>query len=125
GNDFRKRTFGGDVVFKYKGLALFSEAFFSKRLPEEGAEFETVGVNAEAGFFVVGRKVELAARYAQIDPNRDVSDDRRSEIGGALNYFYNKHSLKWVLDVRRLEDRAKPDGQQKSVEVRSQLQFTF
>ena len=70
---------------------------------------------------------ELAARYSVIDPS-DLArgDDKRTEIGGAFSYYYNKHNLKVQADFRQIEDEAANSGKgTKTKEFRLQTQFIF
>jgi phosphate-selective porin OprO/OprP len=125
GNDVDRTTFGGDVVLKYGGLSLFAEGFAGRRTPETGERFENLGFNVQAGFAFLGRRLELAGRYAQLDPDTDAGSDLRIERGIALSYFYNRHVLKLVTDLRQVEDQARPAGERTRLEARTQLQFTF
>jgi hypothetical protein len=122
GNDLATTTFGGDVVFKYKGLSVFGEYFARDREPETGASFDSNGYNVQVGYFVVRNRVEAALRYAGYDPSDFIPSNDRTEVGGALSCYVNKHNLKVQADFRRLED----DGAgQVSHELRVQTQFVF
>jgi hypothetical protein len=76
----------------------------------------------QAGFFVVGRRLEVAARYAAWDPTDTVPDNDLSEIGGAVNYYIRGHHLKAQGDFRRLRDEGRD---QTAHELRLQVQFVF
>jgi phosphate-selective porin len=75
------------------------------------------GSYVQAGYFAYRpeagkpRGLEVAARWAFVDPDTSVSDDRRRELTGALNWFFSGHSNKLTLDVSRLslEQAAAPD----------------
>jgi len=126
--DSKRTIFAVDGVFKYKGISLFGEAFFRELDPEPAAPgaavttFNSDGYHFQAGYLFGKQTWELAFRYASWDPSDLVSGNDRTEVGGALNYFYNKHNLKVQADFRQLEDKAKDT---KSQEVRVQAQFIF
>jgi phosphate-selective porin OprO/OprP len=121
-----KRTiFGADAVLKYKGLYATAEYFDRKIEPFDGekfgSEFKSNGYFAQAGFRF-NKKWEIAARYSAWDPTDKKDGDDRSEIGGAVSYYDNKHNLKLQVDFRQIEDKAKSA---KDNELRVQTQFIF
>jgi len=124
GDDIDREVYGGDVVFKFKGLSIFAEYFHRVSEPEIAPEFRSDGFNAQIGYFVYKRNVEVALRYATLDLSNlsGVSDDQRHEKGAALNWFMNRHFLKLGADYRRLENdlTGLTDDQ-----ARLQMQFIF
>ncbi len=105
-NDVDREIVGGDVVFKFKGFSFFGEVFEASDDPETGLDKDLSGFNAQAGYFLVRNKFEIAARFAEIDPNSDLDNDEQEERGLALNYFWNKHAHKLQLDYRQIESKA-------------------
>ena len=93
-------------MFKFKGFSLYGEWFDSTNDRDVLSDFDDGGFVAQAGYFVVPRKFELAARFAQIDPNNDRDDDEQEERGVALGYFFNKHAHKLQADYRQVENVA-------------------
>jgi phosphate-selective porin OprO/OprP len=133
--DNKTTTLGGDVVLKYKGASLFAEYFGRDKDPEDNAprsafepqgppppSFGSDGWHLQAGYFIVRDVFEIAARYATWDPTDAVSDNDRTEIGGVLNYFVNKHRIKIQADLRQVEDEALDT---KDMEFRTQFQLVF
>ncbi len=98
---------GGDVVFKYKGFFLFGE-IFDASTERSGAvsDFDHDGWHAQAGYFVIPQKFEVAVRMAELDPNAGVSNNEREERGVVLGYFWNKHAHKLQGDYRQIENKA-------------------
>ncbi|HKY33298.1 MAG TPA: porin [Candidatus Polarisedimenticolia bacterium] len=125
GSQFDREVFGGDVVFKYKGLSLFGEYFRRVNEPENAAaaDFDTAGWHAQAGWFVYKRFVEVAGRYAVIDPS-DIAaaNDHMIERGAALNWYINKHNLKLQSDYRQIENEL---TDRTNDEYRLQAQWIF
>jgi hypothetical protein len=120
--NFNDTTFGGDVVFKYKGFSAYGELFLREREPEQAASFNSNGYIVQSGFFVKRNVFELAFRYASWDPHDEIGDDNQSEIGGVANYYFLKHRFKLQADYRQVEDRVQD---QTAKEFRAQLQFVF
>jgi len=122
GNDIKRKTHGADFVFKYKGLFLFGEYFSADDTPETGRPYTREGFNLQAGYFVIPQTLELALRYAELDPSDLVRHDTRKEKGLALGYFFNKHAHKLQADFRRLSDKATGKD---TDEIRVQYQLIF
>ena len=135
--DLNTTIFGVDLVYKYKGFALFAEFFNRKRTPEavsgsssatsgpaaqSGGAFHSNGYNVEAGYFLKKDKIEIAGRFAEYDPSDRVPSNKRSEKGGVFNYFILKHTLKVVADFRALHDDLVKET---AKELRIQTQFIF
>jgi phosphate-selective porin OprO/OprP len=114
---------GYDVVFKYKGFSLFGEYFDRQNDRNEGfSDFDDDGYNLQAGYFVIPKRLEVALRFAEYDPNAGRGDDVRSETGVALGYYWNKHNHKLQTDFREIEDEARGA---KDKELRVQYQIIF
>jgi phosphate-selective porin OprO/OprP len=131
-NDPKNRTYGADYTFKYKGFASVADANWRHVTPEEGAAFDAKGYLGQVSYAwkapgIAGASFwELAFRYAQRDPSDLVADNDQKEIGGAINYYYNRHIMKVQADFRQLEDEAANSGEgTKNKEFRLQLQFIF
>jgi len=121
-DDLDTRIFGLDAVFKYHGLFLFAEYFARHRTPETSPEFDSNGFHAQAGYFLIRDRLEVAARWAGYDPSDLIPDNDRKEVGGVVNYYFNRHNLKLQADFRQIDD----DGREtKNKELRVQAQVVF
>ena len=61
-----------------------------------------------------------------VDPSDLVGNNDQTEIGGAINYYYNRHIMKVQADFRQLKDEAADSGRgTKNKEFRLQVQFIF
>jgi hypothetical protein len=66
--------------------------------------------------------LEVAARWAGYDPSDLIAGNDRKEVGGVVNYYLNRHNLKFQGDFRRLDD----DGRgTRTKELRLQTQVVF
>ncbi len=136
GNDILRKVVGVDTSFKFKGLSIFAEYFDRTNELEviddvdgdgtlDDDDFGSDGLHAQIGYFIIPKKLEVALRYASIDPNDAVSSDDLTERGIALNWFWNKHNLKLQADYRILEDDAESRESDEEKEARVQVQFIF
>lgn len=134
GDDVDREVFGADASFKYRGLSIFAEGFRRVSEPETSIDFDSEGYHAQIGCFVYKRHVEVALRYAVIDPRDNtidpatglqvatVANDHRFERGAAISWYMNKHPLKLQADWRQIEDEARDRTDD---EARLQMQFIF
>jgi phosphate-selective porin OprO/OprP len=121
-DDLETRILGVDAVFKYRGLFLFAEYFDRHRRAEAGAAFQSNGFHAQAGYFLLRDRFELAGRWAGYDPSDAIPGNDRTEVGGVANYYFNRHNLKLQGDFRKVDD----DSRGISVkEIRIQTQVVF
>ncbi|HSK78384.1 MAG TPA: porin [Thermoanaerobaculia bacterium] len=120
--DVDREILGYDVAFKLKGFSLFAELFDATDDPETGVDRDLQGFHAQAGYFIVPQKFEIAVRLAELDPNSDIDNNEQEERGVAFNYFLNKHAHKLQLDYRQLENKA---TDREDDEVRLQYQIIF
>ena len=121
-DDLDTRIFGLDAVFKYNGPFLFAEYFARHRTPETSPAFDSNGFHAQAGYFLIRDRLEVAARWAGYDPSDLIPDNDRKEAGGVVNYYFNRHNLKLQADFRQIDD----DGREtKNQELRVQAQVVF
>ncbi len=102
-----------ELAFKRRGFSLLSE-YHEKRIEDlfatdpDAARTRLEGGYLQAGYFFheilskVPEELELAARWAFVDPDASRSDDRRHELTLAVNWFFAGHRNKLTLDASRL-----------------------
>jgi phosphate-selective porin OprO/OprP len=118
-----RQTIGADISIKAaRILSIFVEGFQQDRDNPAGVTTEWEGIHAQVGVFVIPTKLEIAGRYAELDPNTDQGDNEREETGIAFNYFWHRHNNKLQFDVRQIENKA---TDLKDKEYRLQYQLIF
>lgn len=108
---------------KYAGLYATGE-YFVKRA-HAGADAD--GFYAQAGYMIAPEAFELAARYAQVDPDAAADDDTRTETTVAANLFFEKagHNLKLTADASLLTDATESGAARDDYRTRVQFQLVF
>ncbi|OVE80645.1 hypothetical protein BVY03_05755, partial [bacterium K02(2017)] len=112
----RTLIYGGEFSLRYKGFSFTAEGYYATFSPNSSEvgkitgtrrNLSSYGVFGQAGYFIIPGMFELAARYEQVDIDRDVinSDDIKAITGG-LNYFVKKnHKYKiqfnFIREIRR------------------------
>lgn len=130
---------GADAIFKYRGFSVLGEYHDRRSKPyanggtgAAGEEYKDKGYLVQASYAFATPEagpagyIEVAGRYAQIDPSDLATRNKRTEIGAAINWYYSRHPFKIQADFRQLEDEAANAGAgTKSNEFRLQTQFIF
>jgi len=105
--------FGADVGFKYKGLSVTGEYYYRyvdsdywwspwNRLTVRGrGTGSPQGGYVQAGYFIIPKKLEVAARLAGV---WGFGDDQCWEEAVGVNYYLKGQALKISADVSRIEE---------------------
>jgi hypothetical protein len=136
-----------DAQFKWRGLSAVGDYFFesrdNKRPTLTQTDFSaagkatatTVGLGTPAGvlhahgflvqvgYFIIPKTIELAGRYALLNPDRP--DNRQEEARGAINWFIFAHNLKLQTDFGAVTQQQKSKGDRSDFEARTQFQLIF
>lgn len=113
---YRIDQLGQDFVFRYRGLYVQQE-FHVKQVRDllEGSARTARGGYVQAGFFpqtVLGflpEPLELAGRYASVDPDIALEEDLVREFTVGANWFFAGHDNKLTADFTRLLDAGGDD----------------
>ncbi len=92
--------FGGETGFKYKGASLQGEFYLRKTNPVAAKNTTDKGYYVQAGYFVLPRHLELAARASQVF--LDGPNNNKGEYSGGINYYFLGHDLKILANYAYL-----------------------
>lgn len=106
-----------DALLKVAGFNAQAGLFFLK----VGDADLDLGFLIQAGYFVVPKTAEFAARFSLI-PDGDVADESLMETRLAFDWYFKGHSFKWMTDAGFLTSTA---AETNDMQVRSQLQLVF
>jgi len=99
-----------EFAFKWRGLSIQHEYHWKEvkddQFPEGAPGYKTnlMGSYAQIGYFphylipVIPKPLEIAFRYAFVDPNISVKNDKLSAYQTAINWFFAGHRNKLTLD---------------------------
>jgi len=100
-NDTETNLINIDANLKYMGWGLHAE-YFNRNNSNNGVG-EPSGFYAQAGYYFMPKKMELAARYGYTDCDNGLAsgtcagNDNINEVSATLNYYFWRHSLKAQL----------------------------
>ena len=105
------QSWGLDAQFKWRGFSLQAEGYWGQAKGQtSAARVYAYGWYAQAGYFILPEKLDLAGRYSYVDYNRSVARGGVSIVSAATSYYFRRNSLKVVLDYSRTH-RQRPGGQ--------------
>jgi len=116
-----------DGALKWRGLSAQAEYMRGSADGEvTGRKINATGMYAQAGYLVIPKRLEMAARCTWYDPREDVTNDLVTQVQGAVSWYFYDHSLKVQGDYTNIHTqkgagRPATDDQQ----VRLQAQVTF
>ncbi len=103
-----------EVRFRWQGFSVNHELHWKqvvdtlKTTNEGSASTDMMGGLLQLGYFphtllqVIPKQLELAGRYAFVDPDTTRNQDMQHEFSGVVNYFFNGHSNKISLQLSHL-----------------------
>jgi hypothetical protein len=107
-----------DAIFKMQGFSVAGAVYLVK----EGNADAQLGFFAQAGYMVLPKALELAARFAHI-ADVEMDDESMHEVLGAISwYFSESHNYKWMIDGGVLHSTA---AETSDAIIRSQIQLVF
>lgn len=128
---YRLNQLMGELAYMYRGLSVQGEYHWKEVDDTINQEITHLkGAYIQSGYFLNGlfkslpRGLELAARYAFVDPNTNRPDDLRQEYTAAMNWYFNGHDNKLTLDVTKLTLETE-DDKLSDRRVRLQWDITF
>jgi phosphate-selective porin OprO and OprP len=128
-----------DVLLKYAGLSILSEAILrnGSRNPGDGVDdmgaaipeapaLDGYGAMLQAGYLLPQSRLEVAARVGVVRPTGDQSVlAEQDELGGGLSYYFAHHAYKLQTDYFLLRKGPDADNKLSAHEFRVQLQSAF
>ncbi len=119
-------SYGFDAAFKWRGLSAQAEYFAGKAEGRNsGRTVRSRGYYGQAGYFLLPKHLEVAARYSFVDPNRSRSRDVQVEVTGGVSYYFEGHNLKVQGDYTNIhiQHAAGQPTDDKQLRVQAQVAF--
>ncbi|WP_295798297.1 porin [Mucilaginibacter sp.] len=114
--DHKRNRTGFDARYVLDGLSLTAEY-------DKGADgiIQKSGWYAQAAYYVIPKKLQLAAKYDTYDPNKSVLTDKSNWYIGGFNYYFND----WTRLTIDYSIRREQVTQIKNDLLNAQLQIVF
>ncbi len=119
---FEYKTVGYDLLFKYHWLTAYGEYFDRILHDRMGARTESKGVNAQLGFLLIPRRLEVFLGRWTFDPAWASPGARLTASGIGAAWYFKGNACKLQADYQRQEDQATP---YRTDVFRVQYQFVF
>lgn len=116
-----------DAAFKWAGFSFQAEYLAGEAKGQTtGRKLKARGLYAQAGCFVLPKRVEIAARYSYLDPRRDAINDHQAEVQGAVSYYFAGHGAKLQADYTNSHTQkgaGKPATDDRQIRLQAQVAF--
>jgi phosphate-selective porin len=87
---------------RFYAMAEYFQQTDEQENPTVGPDIDADGFHAQFGVFVVPKKQELAVRYAQVQPDKDVDEAEQTEMRLVYGYFWKSHNMKLQADIGQI-----------------------
>ncbi|UQA61911.1 hypothetical protein [Polyangium aurulentum] len=102
-------TLGGDITVQWDRLTFLGEGYLRRVYVDGGSVSKGGGLYGQAGFFVVPKHFEVAARVGWMDPDTAKPNDEEHSVEGLLNGYVVGNHLKMGLRYMMLHIDAPND----------------
>ena len=124
GEDIRITSGGLDYQIAWCGFTLQGEYLVGRGEGQTShVEVNSRGYYVETSAMILPR-LGVAVRYSDIDSNRDVQNDRQSEINAAATYYFRRNNVKMLLEYSTLH-RQRPTTPADDHFIRVQVQLAL
>ncbi|HSN99296.1 MAG TPA: hypothetical protein VLS89_13465, partial [Candidatus Nanopelagicales bacterium] len=104
-------TVGADIAVAWGGFTFLTEGYTRLIRPEEGDQKRGFGAYAQAGYFVIPQRLELAARAGWMNPVTSKPDDEERSVEAQVNGYVVGNHLKMGARYQLLHlDAPSADG---------------
>lgn len=110
---------------KWLGATFGAEYYRLNAEADNSTDWDADGYYVQAGYQVIPKTLELAARYSAIeltDANASAEFDK-SETQVGVNYYYNKHNAKITADYTMVKDELAINNDDNIFRLQAQLIF--
>ena len=121
-----------ETAYQYRGFSWQREMHWKTVDDTESGEVvDMKGLYAQAGYFVhvlfpaFPKPLEIALRWAEVDPDTAVAGDLEQETTMVANWFFSGHRNKLTFDFSRLRTMANQSGRRWANRIRLQWDVSF
>jgi len=102
GENVDVKSWGFDGQFKWLGFSAQAEGFIGQAVGQSsGVRLYSYGWYGQAGYFILPEHLDIAARYAYVDYNRNVDASGIATVSAGSSYYFRRNSLKITFDYTR------------------------
>jgi len=123
--DSTQAKMSADVAFFFKGLAVIAEVYYKSAWTEDKDAVNGIGWLAQAGYFLLPKRLEAAARGSMIRLDLDKDDADQYETSLVVNYYIYKTMFKVQAEyaMRLIKDPKKDDLYDHAIRLQALFRF--
>jgi phosphate-selective porin len=125
GDELEWSVWTANLHAKWMGATLGAEYYSLDAEPELGADWDADGYYVQAGYQIIPKTLELAARYSAIESTDNNAFERfdKSETQVGVNYYFAKHNAKLQADYTMVNDDLTKDRDDNIFRLQAQVIF--
>ncbi len=125
GNELDWDVWTLNVLAKWMGATFAAEYYSMNAEPQIGSDWDADGYYVQAGYQIIPKTLELAARHTEIDSTDANASARfdKSETQFGVNYYLSKHYAKIQADYTAVSDDLVDDNDDNIVRLQAQVIF--
>jgi len=118
-----------DLAFKYLNFSFEGGYYFRNIDPDQPTphgEENAQGYYLQGGYFLIPKKLELAARYSWVNPDNpnQTDDNEQQAYTGGLSYYFYGHPLKLQADYSFFRNET-PSGNRDDHQTQAMMTLAF
>lgn len=106
GDELEWNVYTANLHLKWLGATLGAEYYRLNAEPDAGSDWDADGYYVQAGYQVIPKTLEVAARYSAIESKDDNAFEKfdKSETQFGVNYYFARHNAKLQADYTVVND---------------------
>lgn len=125
GSDLTWLLWTANANATWMGATVAGEYYHLNADPDQGDDWDADGYYVQAGYQVIPKTLEIAARYSAIksdDDNASAAFDK-DETQFGVNYYFARHNAKVQADYTMVNDDLKKDSDDNIVRLQAQFYY--
>jgi phosphate-selective porin len=123
GSDLTWLLWTANVNATWMGASFAAEYYDLNADPDLGSDWDADGFYVQAGYQVIPKTLEVAARYSEIESDDANASNKfdKNETQFGVNYYFAKHAAKVQADYTMVNDDLNPDKDDDIVRLQAQF----
>jgi phosphate-selective porin len=123
GSDLTWLLWTANVNATWMGASFAAEYYDLNADPDLGSDWDADGFYVQAGYQVIPKTLEVAARYSEIESDDANASNKfdKNETQFGVNYYFAKHAAKVQADYTMVEDDLNKDKDDDIVRLQAQF----
>jgi hypothetical protein len=125
GSDLTWLLWTANANARWMGATVAGEYYHLNANPDQGSDWDGDGYYLQAGYQIIPKTLELAARYSAIESTDAAASAKFDKVQKqfGVNYYFAQHNLKLQSDVTLVADNLAANKDDTIVRVQAQFYY--